>query len=69
MCRYVLYCVDLSLDANFIVIFDIGAHCNMQDERGKRSKEIHKQKDEVDGHVARLLQQEGVESEKKRVYI
>ena len=40
---------------------------NVQDERGKRSKDIQKQKDEVDSHVARLLQQEGVELEKKQV--
>lgn len=42
---------------------------NVQDERSKRSKEIQKQKDEVDGHVARLLQQEGVEADKKRVSV
>lgn len=40
---------------------------NVQDERSKRSKEIQKQKDEVDAHVARLLQQEGLEGEKKAV--
>jgi chromosome segregation ATPase len=40
---------------------------NVQDDRSKRSKEIQKQKDEVDAHVARLLQQEGVEAEKKAV--
>ncbi len=40
---------------------------NVQDQRSKRSKDIQKQKDEVDGHVARLLQQEGIEEEKKRV--
>ena len=40
---------------------------NVQDERSKRSKEIQKQKDEVDAHVARLLSQEGVELEKKKV--
>jgi chromosome segregation ATPase len=40
---------------------------NVQDERSKRAKEIAKQKDEVDTHVARLLQQEGVEAEKKAV--
>lgn len=40
---------------------------NVQDERGKRNKEIQKQKDEVDGHVARLLLQEGAEADKKAV--
>jgi chromosome segregation ATPase len=40
---------------------------NVQDERSKRGKEIQKQKDEVDSHVARMLQQEGVEADKKAV--
>lgn len=39
---------------------------NLIDKRNIRAKDILKQKDEVDTHVARLLQQEGIESEKKK---
>jgi chromosome segregation ATPase len=42
---------------------------NVQDERSKRYKDIQRQREEVDAHVARLLQQEGIEQEKKAVCI
>jgi chromosome segregation ATPase len=40
---------------------------NMESERDNKHKEIKRQKDEIDGHVARLLQQEGVEESKTKV--
>lgn len=40
---------------------------NVQDERVKKSKEIQKMKEEVDSYIAKLLQQENVEQDKKKV--
>lgn len=39
---------------------------NMQDEKQFKVKEMKRMKDEVDSHVARLLQQEGVEGSRKK---
>ncbi len=40
---------------------------NVQEERSAKSKDIQKLKDEVDSHIARLFQQEGVETDRKNV--
>lgn len=38
-----------------------------QDDRSNKNKEIQKLKEEIDYHIARLLQQENVEKDKKEV--
>lgn len=42
---------------------------HIQDDISSKQKELQKYKDEMDYHVARLLQQEGVEAERKKVSI
>ncbi len=40
---------------------------NITDEKSNKRKEMNKHKEEIDVHIARLLNQEGVEADKKKV--